>query len=297
MYGMSKFALALAVVCSILAARAEARPVCPPAGYDRAALAGLKAQGWRIENDATRNAFARAIVPCLGSRDPGLRDGVAYEALYTLLRGKSLSIETMNGLYTDLMAMLQGSPGKGFAKPFAALALSEVARADRIEAFLTPAQRAVLLQAAIDYLTTVDDYRGFDEKEGWRHGVAHGADLMLQLALNPALGKEDLARIRNAIGAQIAPEGHSYVFGESERLARPVLYMAQRAQFTEAEWTAWLAGAAAIEGDAFATAGGLARRHNLTAFFSALYVNVKLGENTADDALLPGLEAAIRALP
>ena len=31
---------------------------------------------------------------------------------------------------------------------------------------------------------SVRDYRGFDAKQGWRHGVAHGADLLLQLSRN-----------------------------------------------------------------------------------------------------------------
>lgn len=31
------------------------------------------------------------------------------------------------------------------------------------------------------------DYRSFDERDGWRHAVAHAADLLMRLALNPAL--------------------------------------------------------------------------------------------------------------
>jgi hypothetical protein len=91
----------------------------------------------------------------------------------------------------------------------------------------------------------VRDYRGFVAGEGWRHGVAHGADLLMQLALNPALDKAQLDRILGRVARQVAPPGQAYVFGEPERLARPVLFAAARGLHTEAEWTAWLAQAAA----------------------------------------------------
>lgn len=288
---------ALLIAALLFSTPLMARPACPPAGFDRAALADLKKNEWRIDNAAERAAFAHAIVACLASPDPALRDGVAYEALYALLRGKSLDAATMNALYEDLKATIEGPAGKGFARPFAALALAEIARADRIEPYLAPERRAELLDTAIAYVMRIDDYRGFNEKEGWRHGVAHGADLMLQLSVSQSTTRDDLLRIRDAIATQIAPEGHFYIYGESERLARPILFIAQRGLITEAEWTTWFA---ALPGDTsamFASQAGLARRHNLNAFLQVIYLNARLSQNAEDDMLLPGAEAALRAMP
>ena len=106
----------------------------------------------------------------------------------------------------------------GFRRPFAALALAEVARADRIEPYLTEPERHELAEAGAAYLRGVRDYRGFTAGEGWRHGVAHGADLMLQLALNPRLSRTDADRLLGAIAAQVAPMGPVYyIHGESAR--------------------------------------------------------------------------------
>jgi hypothetical protein len=296
-------AVLFAALLACAAAPAEAQTSClPVAGYARADLDALKAAEWAIADDAQRNAVARALTACLGDPDPSVRDGIAFEAESHWLRQRQLSIETMLWLNTDLQRRLQGPDGAGFERPFAALVLSEAARADRIEAYLTPAQRAQLLDASIDYFTGVRDYRGFDDQEGWRHGVAHGADLLLQLTLNPALGRTELTRIRDAVATQIAPSEHAYVFGESERMMAPILFMARRGVFSEAEWTAWLAHVAAPapfdswEG-AFSSQAKLAKRHNATAFLMALYANARLSENAADDVLLPGVEAALRALP
>jgi hypothetical protein len=197
-----------------------------------------------------------------------------------------------------LESRLVAPEGPGLERPFAALVLSEVARADRVQAYLSPERRARLLDAAIAYVAGVRDYRGFDEREGWRHGVAHGADLLLQLALNPALGKPELERIRDAVATQVAPASHFYIYGEPERLARPIIYMAQRGLISEEEWTRWFAQFPPAEGEnVFASQAGLARRHNVNAFLQSVWLNARLSQNTADDALLAGAEAALRAMP
>ena len=122
-----------------LAAREAALtpPGCPPAGWDRARLDALKAAKFDIANEAERQTFATAIMACLASREPAVRDGIAYEALTHMVRERKLKNDTKRALLIDLTARLGAPEGLGFEQPFAALALSEVARADRVEAFLS----------------------------------------------------------------------------------------------------------------------------------------------------------------
>ena len=286
--------LLAACATSPVAAQAQCLPA---AGFNRADLDALKAAEWQLADDARRDALARALTACLGDPDPTLRDGIAFEAYAQWLRARQLSNETMMWLADDLQARLTAPEGPGFERPFAALVLSEVARADRIEAYMTPERRAQLVDAAVAYFANVRDYRGFDEREGWRHGVAHGSDALLQLALNPALGRPELTRLRDAIATQLAPEGHSYTYGESERMMRPIIYIAQRGVFTPEEWQEWLVRETAVSADAFTSQAGLSRRHNMMMFLSLLYMQANLSANEADNALLPGAEAALRALP
>jgi hypothetical protein len=307
----SLISLALLSACSPKSETSTATPAdtpavaaadpCLPAGKTRADLDALKAAKFEIADDAERQTFARAITACLGSPDPALRDGIAYEGLTNMLRARQLSAETMIALLLDLEAKLEGSAGDGFMQPFAALALSEIARADRLEAYLSNEDLLSLVVKGQHYLINVQDYRGFDEKEGWRHGVAHGSDLLMQLVLNPRIDKEALGLVVSAVGTQVAPKGHSYIFGESERLARPVLFAAARGAKTEGEWAEWLMQLATPAPDAagklYASAEGLAWRHNTSAFLSTLYVNVALGSDKADDVMLKGLDAALKAVP
>ena len=300
---MRTAAVKLAFVASAFAAPAMAAAKdCSPAGKNRTELQALKTEKWVIVDDSARNRFAIELTQCLGNPDPALRDDIATEALQHYLRERLLTDATMVKLADILQAQLVAKDKEGFRRPFAALALSEVARADRIKAYLTPEQRATMLNTATNYMRSIADYRSFDPKTGYRHGVAHASDLMMQLALNPALGKTEIIAIRDAVGSQIAPKGQYYITGEAERLARPILYISQRKLLTEAEWTAWFAaisgpGSLGTWDNWFRTHQGLARRHNLTAFLSAIYLNADISGSANFAPLLPAATTAIKMLP
>jgi hypothetical protein len=283
-----------------------AQASCPPADWDIAALQRLRAAKFEGLAAAPREALARGLLDCLADSRPELRDEIAFEALAAWMRAGALSTETLQQLRRDLSARSAAPDPQGFGRPFAALALAEVARVDRLRPYLTADERGQLVDAAIAYLRGVTDHRGFDATLGWRHGVAHGADLLLQLGLNPALSPTQLDAIVQAIASQVAPAGeHFYVYGEPERLARPIVYIAKRATGPgdAAYWERWfgtLAAPAPLPSwdAAFKSQPGLARRHNTQAFLQVLYVMVReSGDATLQQRLLPGLVAALKALP
>ena len=168
---------------------------------------------------------------------------MVFEALSTWLRGRALAPATIVDLEQSLRAILAGKKDAGgFRLPFAALVLSEVARADRIDPVFTDSVRADLVEIAARSLIRVDDYRGFDPVEGWRHGVAHGSDLVLQLSLNPRVNADQLRLLMEATATQIAPRGTVfYTFGEPERLARAVVFAYRRGVLDGAFWDGWFA--------------------------------------------------------
>jgi len=256
--------------------------------------------------DATaRESLALELLGCLGDPDPELRDGIAFEGLSTWMRGSQLTTETAVAVLDSLLPRIAtGYPdAEGFAGPFSALVLAEVARMDRVTPFLTTAQREALVDGAVGYLPSVEDYRGFDEREGWRHGVAHGADLVMQLALNPSVDEGGLHRLLGALATQIAPAGeHFYVYGEPERLARAAFWLASRDLVSEADWSEWFHGitdpAPLPSWDAaFASQAGLAKRHDTAAFLLALHLMVSEDGSPFAARLTPGLEDAIRRVP
>ncbi len=277
------------------AAIGQAHAACPP----RDAALRLKADKFAVADGARRQAMALDMLDCLRSPDPLLRDEVGFEALAGWMRGGLLEVDTVRALHAALLARLNGAAPDplGVERPFAALALAEVARVDRIKPFLNEAERGALVRHAATYLAGVRDYRGYSETEGWRHGVAHAADLMLQLALNPALGRAEHDQMLAALAAQVVPaDAHFYIYGEAQRLIMPVYYVGKRDTLSAAEWDAWF-GALAAKGGGATTQATLARQHNLKAFLLALYQGL---QETPDAAIrgrmLPAVQKALKQL-
>ena len=169
---------------------------------------GARAAGPDCDGAALRAAPERAsiamLADCLSAPDPALRDDLAFSTLQRRLRAGALSAGELRALRERLSATLDAPDPDGVARPFAALALAEVARTDRIAPWMTDDERMAMVARAADFLSSIDDYRGFSDRDGWRHGVAHGADWALQLALNP--------------GAE-PPKGHLVLIGGGKRPA------------------------------------------------------------------------------
>lgn len=288
-------AVVLATAC-LAGAPAIAAPDSTAAACPVNALREAKAAKWHLGDDLRRQELALQTVSCLSSPDPVERDELAFEALQAWMRSDKLDIATVQVLRARLTAQLQAPDPQGFARPFAALVLADVARVDRIKPYLSTDQRAQLVGAATEYLRGVNDYRGFDEKQGWRHGVAHAADIMLQLSLNPALTRAEHEQMLAAIAGQVAPPGeHFYRYGEGERLAAPIFYLSRVKTLQCGDWDAWFARLAAPPASAGTQQARLARKHNLNGFLQPLYINISESKDEAQrNCLKPLLLRALK---
>jgi hypothetical protein len=278
---------------------------CPPTDNTLRELLQLKANQWQIADASQRQHIALKLLDCLSNPDPQLRDEIGFEALSFWLRGELLSVDTIQQIRQQLLQELSTKPATqqntdktGYAQPFAALVLAEVARVDRRKAFMSEAQRQEMVNAAVQYLAGISDFRGFDETSGWRHGVAHGADWMMQLSLNPALEKSQHLLMLSALAKQIPNERHFYQYGESERLMTPVFYLGLRSDLSSDEWETWFTNLlAGTSGQKKLTQASLARKHNLTAFLSAMYLNLQESKQTAlQEKMLPIVIKSLKKL-
>lgn len=265
---MVEFAIAL----SLLAGSAG-MPVNESACVARDWDAGTR-RAWLAQAEGEADA-ALALVTCLDEADPGLRDEFALGGLTTWLRGGKVDVATRGELARRLLVLLEGAPDEaGFRRPFAAMALAEVARAERLDPRLSAEELQSLVVIADRYLRSIRDYRAWDAREGWRHAVAHGADLVLQLGLHPGIDGGTQARLLDALATCIAPlDGPAYTHGEAERFARAVHHLHARGLVPAEAQRSWLRQlhASASPGEsAGISAGKLAWRHNLWSFLQAL---------------------------
>jgi hypothetical protein len=257
-----------------------------------------------VRSAKDRHAAALLLVKCLGDADPKVRDALAFEGLSAVMRSGALEQRTLTQLKSDLLAQVARPDGSAILGSFSALTLSEIARTDRIKPWMLDADRQELVDAAAAFLEGVKDYRAFSNDGGFVHAVAHGADFVLQLALNPAIAKPQLDRLLAAIATQVAPQDPhvAYWAGEPDRLARAVIFIAQRKLHADAEWKAWFetmmrpAPLASWE-VAFTSEGGIRKRHNARAFLLSVFAAATTTEDAGIQRLAAPARDSLKLLP
>ncbi len=296
--------LLVGTLLTLATASADAqRFTCPPPNWSLTQLEALKRDGFKVPDTFQRHELALALPACLSHANPAVRDGIAFEALSAWMRGGQLDQSTIRSLRGGLLKMVAREDADGFTAPFAALVLSEVARTDRLVAWMTTEERDEMVRVAALYLAKVKDYRAFDDKDGFRHGVAHGADLALQLTLNPLTTKPQLDQLMLAVASQVSPNAnHAYWAGEPDRLARPIVFAAQRNLHSEGEWRAFFAEISnprplASWQAAFTSEMGIKKRHNVRAFLLSVYASASSSYDAGIRLLLAPVTAALKTVP
>lgn len=279
------------------------RPGCTE--KDKVFWRALKASQGVPEAGVSVDSLGPVLVRCLGSPDPELRDGLAYELLTAWMRSGALSDAALRPLTAALVGQLSdglGDVGKDtvFRRTFSALVLSEVIRRDNLQSFLSPEAFSQVLSAAVRYLVEEKDLRGFSGTRGWMHGVAHGSDLLWRLAMSPRVQQEELEQILQAVATKIAPPEHSYIHNESDRLARVVLAVLRRGLVPPGSLGRWLEAVATPQGmasweESFRSEAGLARLHNTKSFLRALHATLVLQKTAvpAQEQVLPYVAKAL----
>ena len=285
----------------VLACAGRAAADCPPV-WNGEVLQAAQLSAWTQDKTLPSAQFQRVadqLADCLASPEPALRDGLGFELLSAWMRAGRLTPETLRPLRDRWLAVLQAPPdAAGFHAPFAALALSELARVDRVQPFLLPAERKALQVAGAAWLREWRDYRAHDDREGWRHGVAHGADLLMQQALHPTLDPDGAALVLDSLGTQVLAQGQvAYQHGEGERLARAARFALARSAWSAEQVKAWLLTVLEPARGGSWDARRLRLAHNARQFLWPLYVAL---QEQADAGLreraLPAVRQALASL-
>ena len=307
---------AVLISCAGGAPRPAAPTAAPPAGPAPAAAptapAGptaerlafwkdLHARGDAPPPGADLAALTRELVGFLGSPDPGLRDGIAYEVLAAWI-GKPglLPPAILRELREALLARLRERPAavgddSVYGRSFSALVLAEVARRDVASPGLSDAELGAMVEAARAYAAAETDLRGRDDVRGWAHAAAHTADWLKLLARNPRLGRARGQLVLDAI-LDLTVRRHGFVLhdGEDGRLAQPVLELLRHGHVDRAMFAAFvdkLLAPLRVQLGATWDGGLYAAQRNARNLAFTLFVQLSLEEKPA-----PAITQALAAL-
>lgn len=162
----------------------------------------------------------------LRSPDPVLRDDLALTILPDLV--PRLDPGQRRALGDAMAARFQDPEIQ--ARTFAALILAELVGVGEFEPSWLTAFEA--------WYPAETDLRGYDQKLGWLHAVAHGADLLGAFGRCPRV--DPAALLGLAAARLLAPTGHVYRDQEDDRLAYAIALTCTRPELTEAQSVSWL---------------------------------------------------------
>lgn len=292
----------LALTTSAAINAKEITEKCESSIWDKKRFIALESNQFQVEDSNIKNQLALQLLNCLASPDSFLRDKVAFTGLSQWLRKEELSAGTVQTMFTTLMNVIQSQvvDENNVYQSFSVLTLAEVARVDRIKPFLSEQQRQNVVNSGAQLLKNTSDYQGFDKKVGWHHQVAHAADLMLQLALNDKINKQQLAILLDALTVQInAKHEHFYIYGEPKRFALPTVYIFLNDLYSTEDWSNWLEKLTspapfANWQDMYFSQEGLSKRHNTGGFLNTFYALIAKSKNDKLISMLPALEQAMK---
>ncbi|WP_414830602.1 DUF2785 domain-containing protein [Alteromonas sp. H39] len=257
------------------------------------------------ESEAETTELVNRLYACLASPDPTLRDDIGYQGFSVLLRQATPSQPILLALFERLstdIATHVNDPHKVFL-PFALLVYSEVIRTDRIFPVFTNAHRQQAIDTVSSYLDKQTDYRGFSEQVGWRHGLAHAADVILQLALNPALTHSQIKQSASVLLQHISPQNApALTDGEPYRMARAIAYLMLREEVNVNDWKDIMRehGNSAPRypnwTDTYQSRAGLNYLHNKRAFFTSLVTQTVYQNDTRLETLTPEIAKIARSI-
>jgi hypothetical protein len=254
----------------------------------------IKQAQFKLAPGQSAEALATEATQLLGSTDPELRDGIAYEALAAwVYRDQALSTAQLQKLQERLELNAVSSLGHTdddtlFLRSFSILALSVLAAEDLQKPFLTQEGYASLVDLGVRSLTQERDLRGYVPGKGWGHATAHAADLLKFLARNPRLTAAQQQRIVEAVAARLRSARQVFVWGEDARLAATLGAVARRPDAEAASFARWFDELRAeqrnVWGGEFDPALYVAERAQLNAL-------AQLSLNLDSDPAAPGLPA------
>ena len=198
--------------------------------------------------DVSPVAFAREILPSLGSVNGELREQYVYGTLHRWIVRRTLDDDAMTDLahvLVDPNHLFLGieTPGEDsvFMRAFSVLLLTPIVHTHRQDPFLPRSDVDLILAKTIEYLDREQDLRGYVSSERWwAHGAAHAADVLGQLGPCKEVSVDALAAMLDAIARKALTDSAVFVFEEDTRMASAAIKILKRSEFAR-EWiVSWL---------------------------------------------------------
>lgn len=245
-------------------------------------LIQIKEDKYEIKGENLYYTYALDMLKYIGTTDEVLRDDLIYDIFshwITQNRFSNQQLETFLFICLDNQHLMKGigleEEDTVFTRTFSALIIALILYSNNENSFLSQGVIAETTKLIVEYYTKEADLRGYVDKKGWAHSVAHGADVIDELAQCTILEKEDLQKLLILMKLKICQGKYVYIDGEPERISIAVRSIFMRKEIDKGDIELWLEGFKKYKAMNDSSIEWYHQYINITNFFKSLYFVLK----------------------
>ena len=201
---------------------------------------------YKIPDGYTIDELTNELFTYLGSTDSELRDDIGYSVYANWLKMGMYSQNKILEHTWQLIKNLDNGIGERgtnsvFIRSFSVLFLAEIIHNDNKAPRFNKKTIDALVGKSLWYLENEEDPRGYIQKKGWAHALAHTADLLFVLAKNEHTDRTQHLQMLNGITGKLKSiSDWIFVHGEEDRLSAAAIAIFQRSLLQTDTILEWL---------------------------------------------------------
>jgi hypothetical protein len=166
---------------------------------DKEFLVHIAENDYRLPKDIDAFAFARVLLPNLGSSDGVLRDELTYMILASgIIARQKLTNEQQETLLFEVLdeehlfyRIGEKESDSVFMRSFSNLIIAAILYNEARAPYFQPETLKQIKVAIFRYAHEEKDWRGYVENKGWAHTMSHLADTLDEYAQHPGIKEQD----------------------------------------------------------------------------------------------------------
>lgn len=188
------------------------------------------------QNDYTQlqtidlNELTFNMIHHIGTTDSYIRDMLIYKCFAHFIQKELLSLEQLELLLTtcldeNFLYIEIDTPGTDgvFTRSYTNLLIALIIQFDNTHPFLSSETIRMVKEKLIEYMNLEADYRGYIQKKGYAHAIAHGSEALNALVHNSNISCDCYEEIIHCLLNKVFVCSTVYHNQEDERIVTPLL--------------------------------------------------------------------------
>ncbi len=197
--------------------------------------------------------LAKVMLDNIGHKESAIRDDLIYPTLAHLFYEDHFKEEALENYLDTLLGsdylfydMENQSENSVLRRSFSALQIVVLLDLHRNKHVIADSKIHQAFERFLDYFEKEKVFKGYDEKIGWMHAIAHSADVFDQFLRIKTFKAEHLERMFEAVRVKMKQETHLFKYNEDRRMAVALMSGIKRNILSETFLKSWVDEVATI---------------------------------------------------